>query len=128
MQVHSSCDEYPGGGSAESSCSFDEIVLIDPFKDPTLSFSSQCGFAGTINVEAWALKGKKGKMFFDVWSDQYFGAGLPEKGTLCDGELSGADDSSVWGGSGTYWSGDYEQDGYAYECVTWWEIDVAPLP
>ena len=128
MQVYTDCTKYPGDTHLSSSCSFDETVQIDPHKDRTLSFDASCGHAGTMNVAAWALKGKKGKMFFDVWSEQNFGAGLPEKGTLCDGELSGPDDDKVWGGSGTYWIGDYEQAGWTAECFTFWEIDVVPLP
>jgi len=128
MEAYTNCTEYPGQGHLNSSCSFDETVEIDPHKDRTFSFSSPCGHAGTLNVEAWALKGKKGKMFFDVWSEPNFDSAYTNPGTLCDGELSGPDDESVWGGSGTYWIGDYEQFGWTAECVTGWKIDVVPLP
>ena len=128
MDVHTSCTYYPGETYVSSSCSFDEIVQLDPHQDRSFAFSKSCGYAGTLNVEGWALKGSKGQARFDVWSDEHFSSGTPDKGTLCDGELSGPSEDWVSGGSDFYWVGDYEQFGWTAECVTWWEIDIVPLP
>ena len=129
MKVNTSCTYYPGQTYVGSQCSFDETVELDPHKDRTFSFSTPCGYAGTLNVEAWVLRGKKGKMLFDVWSDQHFDS-VTKPGTLCDGELSVPEweEDSVWGNSPFYWIGDFETYGWTAECATVWEIDVVPLP
>ena len=53
-----------------------------------------------------AARAPKSEMVLDIWSEPHLGAGLPEKHTLCDGELSGPEDASVWAGIGSYGIGD----------------------
>lgn len=56
-----------------------------------------------------AAKAPKSKMLLGIWSEPHLGAGLSEKRTLCDGELSGPEDDSVGAGIGSYGIGDYGQ-------------------
>jgi len=124
MYVNSDCTMSPGYTPAYSSCSFDESISLDPMAEPTASFTQGCSYAGELTVDVNVTD--EGVVSFAV-SSPAFGSAYTPDGTLCDGELSGADEDSVTGGTPLYWTGDYETCGWVAECGSYWTIDVEPL-